>query len=516
MNQVDNFLKLNQALEDKIEQQKNKIENSNKKEKEQIEQLYNVLKEQEALTFFNYEEEDINRILTTFHCNSEEINYLIKGAKFLIMTKNNLDESMAKIFMQTEQYQTTLEQINIVFNNLKNNVTKRYEEIKNKNEVEEANKLLAYKTLQSKIANNEFKEIIDDKQEIELLFSVMEESTLTIEEQISLANNLLTTNINKYQKNNIQEQNTVEVLKEEKEQVEQLEENITSLQPENLPFLTEEDRKNLSLLESIVKKEENREKYDAIHKEEKSYLETVIRACDWLNNPSYSHYQENLFLSYFNFQYKNIISEINDVFHLSETEKEEYLEVIHEDIKNMLPVLTNYMQKYNLDLEEEQEITKEKDYKQHLFFLTNEDSIPLIKKDIEEENKIVIRDTIKTLEKLRLGANNGKNTNYSNAYYTTHKIILYREFCSSGVIEVAYVPIGEEDLFVIGACSNSRDNLRNTRKIDKVIGTRLLSEDYKEQLAVYKKLLQNPYTKESARKEHETYLEAMKTSAKIK
>lgn len=501
------YEKLKMALDKEIEE----IQNQNQEE-DQLTQAYNDIKEKNHLTFLEHEDDYIIHLLVQEGLELNEVENIVKASKFLLATKNQLDESMKDIFEHTEQYITTMNTMNQIFTSLKDNIVARYENKKSKTQQEQMNKLSTLNELKQKVADNENLQIIDEEKEVELLFEVLSKTDLKESEKISFAKGLFLSNIKNYNKKNTHE--------EEQEQNIETTKNlytIDSLQEVNFQTLTEEDKFNLSLLENIMNK--NREKYDAIPEEQKQYLETVISInSHWINDPSYKHYKENLFLHYFKKTYDSLFKEAKEIMNMSVEEKEDYAQVFHEDIQEVKNVLNEYEKihseyKNNIEKKQEKEIL---DTKQHLLFLTNDNNIPYITNDMENMDKKVMMDTIKTLEKLRLGQNNGKNTNYSNQFYATDKVLLYRDFCSSGVIEVAYIPMGMEDIFVIGACNNGRDNLNDTKKIDKVIGNRLQSKNYFEQLNINKTLLQSDLTKENIRKEHKTYFMTLKENPRIK
>lgn len=166
---------------------------------------------------------------------------LIKRSEFINNALNNMSESMKSIFMSTEQYTSTINELEEKFNLALENIQQRYENLKNKDLTYYDNKKNILENISQKINSEGFTGVIDSEEESELFFEIIEKS-LSNKEQLNIAYLLLTNNINKYSKRQLQ----TEFENEEGNEI--VEEGIKKA---DFSFLGE-DEKYIELIQRIV------------------------------------------------------------------------------------------------------------------------------------------------------------------------------------------------------------------------------------------------------------------------
>ncbi|MGN0973698.1 MAG: hypothetical protein ACI4OT_03050 [Bacilli bacterium] len=495
------FQKIIKQIEKKlISLDKERLEYS-PNETQRLKEEYEYLQNQSITNLIGSNPRYIAEILIKNGEAESECIELIKRSEFINNALNNMDESMKSIFMSTEQYTSTINELEEKFNLALKSIEQKYEFLKSKDLTYYDTKKNILENISQKMNSEGFTDTIDSEEETELFFEIIGKS-LSNNEQLNIAYLLLTNNINKYSKRQLQ---TETENKEVNESVEK------SIKQADFSFLGE-DEKYIELIQRIVTDYSEEIKL----KKDLPFIKTVIdNEKNWLANSNYDRYLEDLELCFLDKKYNVLKDYVTAISDIPETEREEYIELFKNDFKDIKDVLNAFIESHpKYRIEEKTESLQES--KKNLIFLTNENYIPYIEKDIEEENKQEKENTIKTLEKIRLGYGGKKNTNWSEKYYSTHKVMLYREFCSSGVIEIAYVPITKNDYLIIGGCDNNRENLSSSQKIDKVITQRLNDPYYKKQFDYYKSLLSSTATRDETIQIHENYLHSIKEKNKIK
>ncbi len=475
--------------------------------------------------FMEIDHDHLKDIVAKWVDDSVDIDLLIKQSTFIIkmLKEKENDQSpmsrslVAKIKV-SPQYKSSVGVMSDIFEKEKKQNDDDFKEIE-KNPTEDMKKKSnLLKSIINKIDNDGLIEPIDNPQEVELLFALLPESTLSDEEQLRLANYILKSNFELYNKlvkteegkDAVENKSTIEETNEETFEEESSKATDASTTQEVIDLekymdaYSEEEIATIKQIEDIIERNQS----ITINDNDKTFFDVAINSgTQWMTDPNYIGYRDQLFQYYFRKAYENLKEQIIVANDFDSVERDQLINYIKEDIARLEETVKIYNDIYGLN-KEEPVVHNEK---ANILFLEDENGVPYVDGDLSElKDNSLIRDAIDTFGKIQRG-NNIKR----NLIPIDDKLFVYHKFSNNGAIAFAVANLGLDSILVIGVSKLSSQNTRYPEVADGIMKQRIYNSHSQEEIKELRGLLQTQEGQNYLAKKSAEYIDNLKnTNAK--